>query len=130
MANRKILINTNIFLEILLNQQKASICISYLQTNRQFSCITDFSLHSIGLLCNKRKLDSAFILFLNDVLPSLSVLSIEPLKLFEVIKQTQLTNLDFDDSYQYLVALQNNLEIATLDQDFKKVQNQIKVHFL
>jgi predicted nucleic acid-binding protein len=69
-------------------------------------------------------------MFLNDVLPSLSVLSIEPLKLFEVIKQTQLTNLDFDDSYQYLVALQNNLEIATLDQDFKKVQNQIKVHFL
>jgi len=110
MANRKILIDTNIFLEILLNQQKASICISYLQTNRQFSCITDFSLHSIGLLCNKRKLDSAFIMFLNDVL-----------------KQTQLTN---DDSYQYLVALQNNLEIATLDQDFKKVQNQIKVHFL
>jgi len=54
-------------------------------------------------------------MFLNDVLPSLSVLSIEPLKLFEVIKQTQLTNLDFDDSYQYLVALQNNLEIATLD---------------
>jgi predicted nucleic acid-binding protein len=47
-----------------------------------------------------------------------------------VLKQTQLTNLDFDDSYQYLVALQNNLEIATLDQDFKKVQNQIKVHFL
>jgi len=69
-------------------------------------------------------------MFLNDVLPSLLVLSIEPLKLFEVIKQTQLTNLDFDDSYQYLVALQNNLEIATLDQDFKKVQNQIKVHFL
>jgi len=69
-------------------------------------------------------------MFLNDVLPSLSILSIEPLKLFEVIKQTQLTNLDFDDSYQYLVALQNNLEIATLDQDFKKVQNQIKVHFL
>ena len=69
-------------------------------------------------------------MFLNDVLPSLSVLSIEPLKLFEEIKQTQLTNLDFDDSYQYLVALQNNLEIATLDQDFKKVQNQIKVHFL
>jgi len=69
-------------------------------------------------------------MFLNDVLPSLSVLSIEPLKLFEVIKQTQLTNLDFDDSYQYMVALQNNLEIATLDQDFKKVQNQIKVHFL
>jgi len=69
-------------------------------------------------------------MFLNDVLLSLSVLSIESLKLFEVIKQTQLTNLDFDDSYQYLVALQNNLEIATLDQDFKKVQNQIKVHFL
>jgi predicted nucleic acid-binding protein len=130
MENRKILIDTNIFLEILLNQQKASICLSYLQTNRHSSCISDFSLHSIGLLCNKRKLDSAFVTFLNDILPLLTVLSIEPFKLSEVIRQSQLTHLDFDDSYQYTIALQNNLTIVTLDQDFKKVQNQIKVHFL
>lgn len=57
-------------------------------------------------------------------------LSIEPLKLSEVIRQSQSTHLDFDDSYQYTIALQNNLEIATLDQDFKKVSNKIKVHFL
>ena len=83
MADRKILIDTNVFLEILLNQQKATICSSYLQTNQQYSCITDFSLHSIGLVCNRQKLHLTFITFL-----------------------------------------------ATIDSDFKKVQKQIKVHFL
>jgi predicted nucleic acid-binding protein len=130
MANRKILIDTNAFLEILLNQQKAAICSSYLQSNRQYSCITDFSLHSIALICSRQKIHLAFITFLNDVVQVFEVLSIEPSKLTEVIKQSQLTTLDFDDAYQYTSAIQNNLEIATIDQDFKKIQAQLKVHFL
>ena len=38
--------------------------------------------------------------------------------------------LDFDDAYQYKVANDYNLEIVTMDNDFKKVKRDIKVIFL
>jgi predicted nucleic acid-binding protein len=38
--------------------------------------------------------------------------------------------LDFDNTYQYMIANEYGLEIATLDSDFKKVSNNITVRFL
>ena len=39
-------------------------------------------------------------------------------------------NLDFDDSYQYNVAEENGLAIVTMDRDFERVKEYIKVKFV
>jgi len=38
--------------------------------------------------------------------------------------------LDFDDAYQYKVAMEQDREIVTMDREFKKVRDKIKVLFL
>jgi predicted nucleic acid-binding protein len=38
--------------------------------------------------------------------------------------------LDFDDAYQYKIANDHNLEIVTMDSDFKSVKDKVKVIFL
>jgi predicted nucleic acid-binding protein len=44
------LVDTNIFLEILLTQDKKAICKKFLDKNIGNLHITDFSLHSIGVI--------------------------------------------------------------------------------
>lgn len=44
------LIDTNIFLEILLNQDKKEICKNFLSENFNLLHISDFSIHSIGVI--------------------------------------------------------------------------------
>jgi predicted nucleic acid-binding protein len=38
--------------------------------------------------------------------------------------------LDFDDAYQFAVAKENNLAIATQDKDFQRVQRVIDVRLM
>ncbi len=44
------LFDTNIFLEILLNQSKSGLCKEYLNEKAESINISDFSLHSIGVI--------------------------------------------------------------------------------
>ena len=44
------LVDTNVFLEILLNRAKKESCKRFLEKNIGELSITDFSLHSIGLI--------------------------------------------------------------------------------
>jgi uncharacterized protein len=44
------LIDTNIFLEILLSQKQKDICKEFLVSNIEQIYISDFSLHSIGVI--------------------------------------------------------------------------------
>ena len=39
-------------------------------------------------------------------------------------------NLDFDDAYQYLVAKHYELTLVTMDRDFKKIEEDLKILFL
>jgi predicted nucleic acid-binding protein len=39
-------------------------------------------------------------------------------------------NLDFDDSFQFAVALENNLRLVTQDPDFRKVENSVPILFI
>ena len=45
-------------------------------------------------------------------------------------KREMKFGLDFDDTYQYMIATEYDLEIATLDSDFKKVRDHVNVRFL
>ena len=74
----KYLIDTNIFLEILLKQKKRNTCKKFLNLHREHICISDFSLHSIGVILFRQKKENIFLKFLNDLLPDIKLFHCPP----------------------------------------------------
>ncbi|MDX6404874.1 MAG: hypothetical protein QOH70_2329 [Blastocatellia bacterium] len=65
----KLLIDTNIFLEVLLEQRRAADARELLAKANQHIClISDFSLHSIGVILLRRNKANAFRSFLSDMI--------------------------------------------------------------
>ena len=124
-----ILVDTNIFLEILLKQEKYKICQTFLNANIFDIAISDFSLYSIGIILFKYKQPKIYQDFLSTVTPSVSVISLSPNQLFEVIRASSEFNIDFDDAYQLALARVNQFSLATLDKHFKKVRAEVNVIF-
>ena len=116
------LVDTNIFLEGLLEQEKAQTVGSFFQTiDSEKIFITDLSLHSIGIILFRLGEHKLFDLFLDDVLiDGISVLSLKPDALKKVDKVAQTFHLDFDDAYQYVVADEYNFQLISFDSDFDK----------
>lgn len=61
------LADTNIFLEILLGQEKKENCKRFLSDNIGNLAITDFSLHSIGIILFKYGKLDVFNKFIEDI---------------------------------------------------------------
>mgnify|MGYP003870075509 CR=1 FL=1 len=123
------MIDTNVFLEVLLSQEKKEECKRFLEKNIGYLHITDFSLHSIGVLLFRFKKEDIFKEFAEDVLPNSKLLSL-PLKMYgEVVNVRKSKDLDFDDAYQYIIAKYYRLQIVTMDKDFEKIKD-IKIIFL
>ncbi len=126
----KYLIDTNIFLEILLAQEKKEACKQYLNNNIGRLYISDFSLHSIGVILFRLGRKSDFNLFVDDILPKVQLLTL-PAGSYKTVAETgEKFNLDFDDSYQAAIAKAHKLTISTFDKDFKKIAKEQKVNFL
>jgi predicted nucleic acid-binding protein len=117
-----VLIDTNILLEILLKQKRKDDCKDFLRRNAGDIHLTDFSLHSIGVICFRYGKEKVFQIFLEDILPLVDLITLPLDRYSEVIKNRKKLNLDFDDSYQYTVAKYFDLKIATMDNDFKKIK--------
>ena len=124
------LFDTNIFLEIFLNQNKKEKAKNFIKTHFNQLFISDFSLHSIGVILIKQKKFSIFKEFLNDFIPHATILSLPKDKYPDLNKIAEKYNLDFDDSYQTTLAKEFDLEIITMDNDFIKVKPYISVKFL
>ena len=124
-----ILGDTNIFLEILLKQDKRKECKDFLDSNAGNIYITDFSFHSIGVVCFRYGKEDVFQKFIDDILPHVEFLTLPLDQYSEVIKNKKNLNLDFDDSYQYTVAKYFDLKIVTMDKDFKRIED-IEILFL
>lgn len=123
------LVDTNIFLEILLKQEKSELCKSFLEKNIGAINISDFTLHSIGVILFKQNEDQIFLKFISDTLPKANLLTLPKDKYEEIIKVKNEFNLDFDDSYQYNICKHFDLKFITMDQDFKKTR-EIEIKFL
>jgi predicted nucleic acid-binding protein len=123
------LADTNIFLEILLKQNKKEECKHFLDNNSADIHLTDFSFHSIGVICFRYGKEEMFQKFIEDILPMVNLITLPVGNYSEVIENRKELNLDFDDSYQYTVANYFDLKIVTMDNDFKKVKD-IEVLFL
>ncbi len=123
------LVDTNIFLEILLAQEKSSDCKDFLNKNYDKIFISDFSLHSIGVILYRYNKKEIFKKFVQEILSEIKILNLPSQEYDIFINSSQLPNLDFDDLYQYSIAKYYDLEIVTMDSDFKKIKD-INVKFL
>ncbi len=119
----KLLIDTNIFLEVLLEQEKAIEASEFLTKANDYSFfITDFSLHSIGLILFSKKKHKQYQEFCDDIFleAGINLLSLEVDDNNQLCKNSQSYNLDFDDAYQYTAAEKFDLHIVSFDKDFEK----------
>jgi predicted nucleic acid-binding protein len=125
----KLLIDTNIFLEVLLGQTNEREVRSLMEkiAEHQFF-ISDYSFHSIGLLLFRRKQHEIFRRFLSEMITnaaiiiSLSLDNMEP-----VIEAAKRFNLDFDDAYQYVAAEKYGLTLVSFDSDFDRTERGRKL---
>jgi hypothetical protein len=115
------LVDTNVWLEILLDQGNSEIASRFFNlvpTDELF--VSDFSIHSIGVILSRLKKFDIFEKFLSDLFINgeLEQLSLDAVDLMEVVQNIQKYRLDFDDSYQFSVAQKYDLTIITFDRDF------------
>jgi len=123
------LVDTNVFLEILLMQDKKESCKKFLDNNIGNLNLTDFSLHSIGVILFRYGKEDIFQKFVEDVMPNVKLLSL-PMKLYrEIVDVRKSLNLDFDDAYQYSTAKYYGLRVATMDKDFERIRD-VEILFL
>jgi len=82
--------------------------------------VSDFTIHSIGVILSRYKKLDVFSEFLEDLFVNgqLKQLSLLPSDLFMVISNMREFNLDFDDAYQLSVSQKFDLVILTFDKDF------------
>jgi predicted nucleic acid-binding protein len=117
----KYLVDTNVWLERLLDQEKSEIVSKFLDlvpANQLF--VTDFAIHSIGVILSRLKKFETLKMFLDDIFINgqIEQLILEPIDLIDVLDNIVKFGLDFDDSYQYTASEKFDLTLVTLDNDF------------
>ena len=121
----RLLVDTNIFLEILLEQERGNEARALLsETEAHEFFITDYSFHSIGLILLRRERYQAFQEFVRDMALSnvLKVISLPAEDMESVLDVAQRFNLDYDDAYQYVSAEKYGLTLVSFDSDFDRTE--------
>ena len=95
------LLDTNIFLEVLLEQDKKEICKNFLETHVSEIFVSDFSLHSIGVILFKNNKPNLFNTFLEDILDNIQIITLSKEKYKEIGNVNNHYKLDFNDTYQF-----------------------------
>ena len=121
----KILLDTNILLEVILEQEKSDEAQALLAMIEEHEFhISDFSLHSIGVLLFRNQIQDVFEQFVEDFIngagTQIVVLSVEDLK--DVIDVANEFKLDFDDAYQYVASIKFGLSLVSYDHDFDRTE--------
>jgi len=120
-----LLLDTNIILEIALEQDNAQECVNLLEQYDKIDFfISDFSIHSIGVILNKRNNLEKFDKLIEDLrLVLKAILSLDNYyDLKRLINIMKAFDLDFDDAYQYRIAEKYKLTIVSFDKDFDKTK--------
>jgi predicted nucleic acid-binding protein len=122
------LLDTNIWLERLLEQEKSLEVKKLLDTvPPDFLFISDFTLHSIGVILFRLGKASLFHDFITDLFDrgNIKQLSLNPSDQIDLIELNVKNKLDFDDAYQYQIALRYDLQLVTFDKDFKRAKIKV-----
>jgi uncharacterized protein len=115
------LVDTNVWLERLLDQDRAAEVGDFLDrfpSERLF--MTDFALHSIGVVLSRLNQLDTLSRFVQDTFVDGAVVLIhlQPEDTEYILQAIQEFNLDFDDAYQYVSAKKYNLTLVSFDSDF------------
>jgi predicted nucleic acid-binding protein len=117
------LIDTNIWLERLLEQTRANEVGSFLEhVSSSELYITDFAFHSICVILMRFKKQQALLDFVQDVFidGAVALASILPEETQSVMNAVNEYNIDFDDAYQLAAADKYDLVIVSFDSDFDR----------
>jgi hypothetical protein len=119
----KYLLDTNIILELLLEQEQAESVARWLrQTPPELLHLSEFSLYSLGVILTRLQLTDVFIAAVNDLLISgyLRLVRLTPDDMGRVAEAARQFSLDFDDAYQYVAAELFGLTLLSFDRDFDR----------
>lgn len=118
------LVDTNVWLERLLDQEKSGIVSLFLdKISLDDLFISDFAVHSIGVILSRYKKLDVFEKFIDDLFVNgqIEQLSLNSCDHLNVISNIQKYNLDFDDAYQLSVSQKYDLVLVTFDKDFNVI---------
>jgi len=116
-------VDTNIWLEALLEQERQAQACEFLGTTPSDQlALTEFSLYSLGIILCRMGREGLFEQFLSDTLVSSRLvrvrLGLEELR--RVAAAVRQYELDFDDAYQYVAAATLGWRIVSFDRDFDR----------
>ena len=117
------LVDTNIFLEILLEQERVEECealFEKLQKGELTAVVSSFTLHSIEVIMERSGQHDILLEFLEDVdlAKGLRRFDTTTLDELEALQLGKTATLDFDDAIQYFICKTHNLKIISFDRHF------------
>lgn len=118
-----LLLDTNIWLELLLAQQKADEVQEFLSSsNSSDLALTDFTLYSIGIILTRHHKYDLFADFVADTLEhaAIQLVSLGATEMQQLVVNQQQLRLDFDDAYQYTAAVVTGRSLVSFDTDFDR----------
>ena len=117
------LLDTNIFLELLLKQDE-SASVQALLSNKDPADlhISDLAFHSIGIILYQKHSAHLFSLFVQDLFGEggITILGLGSEDMQRLMQVAAVFQLDFDDAYQYVVAEKFDLMLVSFDTDFDR----------
>ena len=121
------LLDTNIFLELLLDQDESGSVRTLLTSkNPEELGISDLALHSVGIILYQKNAAHIFSDFIEDLFGqggiAIFTLDSEDMKRLEQVSLS--FRLDFDDAYQYVVAEKFDLALVSFDADFDRTDRK------
>jgi predicted nucleic acid-binding protein len=119
------LVDTNIWLERLLEQEKSDEVRRFLDAiPSEQLFISDFSFHSIGIAMIRLNKSEALLDFIRDAFidGGVELLHLSPERTDRITRIAEQFKLDFDDAYQYVVAETHNLTTISYDRDFDRTE--------
>jgi predicted nucleic acid-binding protein len=118
------LVDTNVWLERLLNQAKSAEVGQFLsKISSSDLYVTDFAFHSICVILSGLTRTNVLIDFVQDVFidGDVNLISIKPNDSQLLVDAIDKHKFDFDDAYQYVAVKQNALTLVSFDSDFDRL---------
>ena len=122
--------DTNVFLEIILSQEKRDVCEQFIERGRGNLGMSDFTLHSIGVILFRYNLEAAYDAFVEEALLQVEVFRLPHKEYASLTDIRARLRFDFDDAYQLAVAKAFGMRLVTLDAHFRAVHDEAEVLFL
>jgi len=119
------LVDTNVWLERLLDQEQSETVGAFLNsTDPGDLIVSDFALHSVGIIMCRLARAEDFVRFVADVFieGGVALVRLDAADMVRLVSVMQSFGLDFDDAYQYVAAEKMGATIVSLDSDFDRTE--------